>query len=80
MNMYTIYNKMQEIKLFKKYFSLAISGKAFVLALIFTAIPIFNNASFDASVEGIVITVTSIITGGVFWGWLLTKFLPKYFK
>ena len=42
--------------------------------------PALKNFNFDSySLEMVVQVILQGLFGGLFWGWILTKFLPKYF-
>ena len=63
-----------------KYFPSWLSAKAFLLAALLTAVGVFGQyAGYSFGIESIVGFVVSTLIGGIFWGWILTKFLPRWF-
>jgi hypothetical protein len=57
-----------------------ISPKAFLLAAFVTGLQGAQQLySSGFSTEAIVSFLVQIAAGGLLWGWLLTKFIPKYF-
>lgn len=63
-----------------KFFPKWISPRAFILASLISAIQAFRSVdTYGLSTESVVSAIVQILAGGLFWGWILTKFLPKYF-
>lgn len=63
-------------KIFPKW----ISPRAFFLAALISVIPSFGAINFSGfSAEVIVQLLLQAFFGGLFWGWIFKKFLPKYF-
>lgn len=63
-----------------KYFPSWLSAKAFFLGFLFTAIALFRQyAGYGFGTESVVGFLGATIFGGVFWGWILTRFLPRWF-
>ena len=57
-----------------------ISTRAFLIATFISLILALKNFNFDSySLEMVVQVILQGFFGGLFWGWILTKFLPKYF-
>ena len=57
-----------------------ISPKAFLLAAFVTGLQGAQQLYVSGfSTEAIVSFLIQIAVGGLLWGWLLTKFIPKYF-
>ena len=62
------------------YFPSWLSAKAFSLASLLTAVGTFGQyAAYGFGVEPVVGFLGSTLFGGIFWGWILTKFLPRWF-
>lgn len=63
-----------------KYFPSWLSVKAFSLASLLTAVGVFGQYSaYGFGVEPVVGFLVSTFVGGIFLGWILTKFLPRWF-
>lgn len=63
-----------------KFFPKWISPRAFILASLISAVQAFRSAdTYGFSTESVVYAIVQVLAGGLFWGWILTRFLPKYF-
>ncbi len=63
-------------KIFPKW----ISPRAFSLAALMSFLPSLGGVNLNnLSAEIIVQLLLQAFFGGLFWGWIFTKFLPKYF-
>jgi len=63
-----------------KYFPSWLSAKAFLLASLLTAVGVFGQYSgYGVGIEPVVGFIVATLVGGIFWGWVLTKFLPRWF-
>jgi hypothetical protein len=57
-----------------------LNKRAVLIGALFGGYGNFNSLSTSGySTEGWVGVIVGALVGGLFWGWVLTKFLPKWF-
>jgi hypothetical protein len=57
-----------------------LNKRAVLIGVLFGGYGNFNSLSTSGySTEGWVGVIVGALVGGLFWGWVLTKFVPKWF-
>jgi hypothetical protein len=63
-----------------KIFPNWLSPRAFIVASFISGIQgIRTIGTYGVGAEAVVGAITQTLVGGIFWGWTLARFVPKYF-
>jgi hypothetical protein len=63
-----------------KFFPKWLSPRAFIVAAFIAGIQGAKTIeTYGFGTEAVVSAIVETLVGGIFWGWVLTKFVPKYF-